>query len=61
MEVNGQLHTLATLPSEKEPLLITDKEAGWTLEPVSMQWERGKTNHCPCWESNPSCPAHNNF
>jgi hypothetical protein len=30
MEMSGQLHTPATLPAGKEPLVPTGQEAGWT-------------------------------
>jgi hypothetical protein len=37
MEMSGQLHIPATLPPEKEPLIPTGEETGWTPEPV---WTR---------------------
>jgi hypothetical protein len=40
MEVGGQFHSLAALPPGEEPLVPTEKEAGWTQELVWTQWWR---------------------
>jgi len=40
VEVSSQLHALAVLPPGKEPLVPTEKEAGWAPEPfVTTQWK----------------------
>jgi len=33
MEVSGQLHAMAALSPEKEPLVLIGEEAGWAPEP----------------------------
>jgi hypothetical protein len=38
MEVSGQLHAPAALPSAKEPLIPIGWEAGWAPKPVWMRW-----------------------
>jgi hypothetical protein len=42
MEVSAQLHDLAALTPEKEPLIRIGWEAGWTPEPVWTRWCREK-------------------
>jgi hypothetical protein len=42
MEVIGQLHDPATLPSGKEPLVPIAYKALWASEPVWMRWWREK-------------------
>jgi hypothetical protein len=42
MEVNGQLHAPAALPSGNEPLIPIGQEAGWAPESVWTQWGREK-------------------
>jgi hypothetical protein len=42
MEVSGQFHAPAALPSEKKPLLPIGKEDGWAPEPVWTWLRRGK-------------------
>jgi hypothetical protein len=42
MEVSGQLHDQAALPSGKEPLVPTGEEAGWVPEPVCTRLKREK-------------------
>jgi hypothetical protein len=36
MEVNGQIHALATLPQQEESLIPHEREASWTPEPVQI-------------------------
>jgi hypothetical protein len=36
METRGQLHVMAGLSPGIEPPLPIEKEAGWTLKPISM-------------------------
>jgi hypothetical protein len=40
--VSGQLHALAALLPEKEPLVPTRLEGGWVPELVWMQWKKEK-------------------
>jgi len=40
MELNGQLHAPAALPSEKGPPLPIELGAGWASEPVWTQRQR---------------------
>jgi hypothetical protein len=40
LEVSGQLHAPAALPTEKELPVPIGQEAGWTPEPVSTTWKR---------------------
>jgi len=49
MEVSGQLHAPAALPTGKESLVPTGYEAGWAPEPV---WTRG-WGKFPAGDSNP--------
>jgi hypothetical protein len=38
MEMSGQLHALATLAPEKEPLVSIGQEDGWDPEPFWTRW-----------------------
>jgi len=39
MDVSGQLHTPATLPPGKEPMVPIRQKAGWTPEPFwTSRW-----------------------
>jgi len=42
MEVNGQLHTPASLPPGKDPSGPIRQEAGWATESVWTRWKREK-------------------
>jgi hypothetical protein len=44
MEVSGQLHALATLPTEKGLLTLIVQEAGWVPEPVWRLWSGDMVN-----------------
>jgi hypothetical protein len=50
VEVSGQLHAPAVLPTGKEPLVPIGQEVGWTSEPVWTIWR--KENSSPYWDSN---------
>jgi hypothetical protein len=56
MEVSGQLHAPAALPSGKEPLLPTEYEAGWAPQPVWTRWWRQKFP-TPSGSRTPNHPA----
>jgi hypothetical protein len=43
MEVTGQLHVPAALPSAKQPALPRELEAGWAPEPTLMLWRMEKS------------------
>jgi hypothetical protein len=50
MEVKGQLHASAARPRRKEPLILTEYEAGWAPEPVWALWRREKyPTHVENW------------
>jgi hypothetical protein len=53
MEVNGQLHTPAALPSRKEPLVPIGQETGWAPEAVWELWSREKFL-APAWNRTPA-------
>jgi hypothetical protein len=58
MEVMGQFHAPAALPSAKHPM---DRRLGDPTDILDAA-EKGKTNYT-CWKSNPNCsfvqpPAH---
>jgi hypothetical protein len=36
-EMNGQLHLPPTLPAGKNPMIFTEQEVGWALEPVQTK------------------------
>jgi len=56
MEMNVQLHVLASLPRE-EPRYLFDKEAKWALEPVWTQWlKKEESLALPWFESRSSSP-----
>jgi hypothetical protein len=38
MEVSGQIHSPAALHPDKEPLVPSGLEGGWTPEPVWTRW-----------------------
>jgi hypothetical protein len=49
MRVSGLLHTLAALPSGKEPPhYLLNRELGWTIELVWVLWGKEKS-HAPTW------------
>jgi hypothetical protein len=50
MEISGQLHASAALPSRKAPLLLLNKRLDWSLS-WPGRFEEGKTS-CLCQESN---------
>jgi hypothetical protein len=43
MELNGQLHSLATLFVAKQPLAPTGQEAGWAPKLMCMLWRRERS------------------
>lgn len=64
MEVNGQLHALATLSLEKEPCVSIEYEAGQVPVLVVTFWKREKKNLLSLLGIEPlffSLPAHNPF
>jgi len=42
MDVSGQFHDPAALPSKKQSLVPLGYEAGWAPEPVWTRWRREK-------------------
>jgi len=48
LEVSGLVHTLSALPLWKEPLVPTELEVEYALQPV-----------CMCWETNSLVPVKN--
>jgi hypothetical protein len=40
MEMNGQCHALAALPTGKEHPVLIGEEAGWALELAWTLWRR---------------------
>jgi hypothetical protein len=56
MEVSDQLHALANLSLREEPLVPSEREAGWVPEPVWTRWRREK-NPRLCLGSNFGRPA----
>ena len=52
MDVSGQVHALADLPSVKEPPVPIGYEAGWAPQPVCTHWTKAKSLPPS------SCPAH---
>jgi hypothetical protein len=40
LEMNDQLHLPPTLPPGKNPMISTEQEAGWALEPVQTLWRK---------------------
>jgi hypothetical protein len=43
MEMSGQLHASAALPSGKQKPVAVIQEAGWAPEPVLTLWTREKS------------------
>jgi hypothetical protein len=44
MEVGGQLHSPAPLPSGKDPSVLIRLESAWAPEPVSTLWNSRESN-----------------
>jgi hypothetical protein len=57
MEVSGQLHAPATLPSGKDTLVPIEEEAGWAPGLVWMLLLWGREISYPYQELKPGCPA----
>jgi len=55
MEVSGKLHTLATLPTRKGPVVLSDSRLGGSQSQCRHVGEGKKS--LPCQESNLSHPA----
>jgi hypothetical protein len=57
MEVSGQLHAPAALPSAKELQVSIVQKAGWAAEPIWTPWRREKS-FAPGWNRTPAVPRH---